>query len=152
MVILSDKIIQHITALAESFFKLTGTPLVLGDLKREELAKAIYEAPFVVVSHGTESDPVFNFANQKAQELWEMTWEEFTILPSRLSAEPMAQSDRERLLARAQEKGYVDDYNGIRISKSGKRFHIHNTILWNITDSEGHYRGQAAMFKEWKFV
>lgn len=143
---------QHTELLAKSFFRLTGEPLVAADLKGEDLYKAIYNASFVVVSHGTEVDPIFNFANQKAQELWEMDWEEFTKKPSRLSAETISQSARQELLAKAQEKGYLSGYNGIRISKSGKRFYILNTILWNLTDEAGNYQGQAAMFKEWRYI
>jgi hypothetical protein len=116
------------------------------------LAETLYNAPFVVVSHDTEADPIFNFANKKAQEVWEMDWDEFTQTPSRLSAEAISQEARQKLLAKAQEKGYVSGYNGIRISKSGKKFHILNTILWNLTDEAGNYKGQAAMFKDWKFV
>lgn len=39
------------------------------------------------MSHGLEVDPVFNYANQCALDLFEMTWEDFIKLPSRLSAE-----------------------------------------------------------------
>lgn len=148
----SEFVIQHTLLLADSFFRLTGKELISADLKGEALAKALYEAPFVVVSHGAEDDPVFNFANKKAQELWEMNWEEFTQTPSRLSAEPMAQSERQKFLEQAQQFGYSSDYNGVRISKSGKKFHIINTTLWNIVDENGDYKGQAAMFKEWKFI
>lgn len=142
----------HTELLAESFFRLTGKPLVAKGLKGEELYNTLYHAPFIVVSHGIEADPVFNFANLKAQELWEMDWAEFTQTPSRLSAETISQAERQQLLERGREKGYISDYNGIRISKSGKRFHIVNTVLWNLTDEAGNYKGQAAMFKEWKFV
>lgn len=147
-----SSIVSHAELLTSSFLRLTGKELISRALKGEELAKALYEAPFVVVSHGTEADPVFNFANLKAQELWEMSWDEFIQMPSRLSAEPMAQSERQKFLEQAQKFGYSSDYNGIRISKSGKRFHILNTTLWNVVDENGDYRGQAAVFKEWKDV
>ncbi len=150
--IYTTSFIRHCTLLAESFYNLTGNALVDPALKGEELATTLYNAPFVLVSHGVEADPVFNFANQKAQELWEMSWEEFVRTPSRLSAEPMARSERQGLLERAQGKGYVTDYNGVRISKSGKRFQIIDTVLWNLSEADGQYRGQAALFKEWKFL
>jgi hypothetical protein len=88
----------------------------------------------------------------KAQELWEMHWEEFIKTPSRLSAEAIAQSERQRLLENAQQHGYISDYKGVRISKTGKRFMILNTILWNLTDQAGAYKGQAAMFAEWEYL
>lgn len=150
--IYKESIIQHCTILAESYYRLTGEELVNKNIQGKDLAEVLYKAPFVVVSHGTEVDPIFNFANQKAQELWEMDWEEFTQTPSRLSAESISQTARQELLAKAQEKGYVTGYNGIRISKSGKKFHILNTTLWNLSDEAGNYKGQAAMFREWRFV
>ena len=49
---------------------------------------------------------MFCYANRNAQGLWGLTWDEFIRLPSRLSAEPLVQAERERLLARlrAQRK------------------------------------------------
>ncbi len=148
----SIAIIQHAKLLSDSFLRLTGKPLIDGELKEAELLDAIYKAPFVVVSHGTEEDPIFNFANLKAQKLWEINWEDFIQTPSRLSAEPVSQSERQKILDQAQQQGYISEYNGIRISKSGKKFYILNTTLWNVTDAEGNYKGQAAMFKEWRFI
>ena len=45
--------------------------------------------------------------------------------------------------------GYVDDYRGIRISKSGRRFRIEQAIVWNLIDAAGHLHGQAATFDAW---
>ncbi len=150
--IYSKSILQHCELLSENYFFLTGKKLIEEDLFGEELVNAFYNAPFVLVSHGTEADPIFNFANKKAQELWEMDWDEFVTTPPRLSAESIAQSERQRLLDRAQSYGYIEDYNGIRISKSGKKFQIINTILWNLKDSASIYKGQAAVFKEWEYL
>ena len=81
-----------------------------------------------------------------------MDWQQFTQLPSRLSAEPVAVAEREAMLAEAKRKGYISDYNGVRISSTSKRFIIKDAILWNIYDSAGTYQGQAATFKEWEFL
>ena len=48
---------------------------------------------------GNEADPVFCYANRTAQRLWGLTWDEFIRLPSRHSAEPLVQAERDRLLA-----------------------------------------------------
>lgn len=139
----------HIPAIAEysrllndSFRHWTGRALVDGP----GIAQSLYEAPFPVVSHGTEADPVFRYANRAALKLWEMDWDSFTRLPSRHSAEPVTdiQDDRQRLLKAALEKGWIDNYTGIRISASGKRFQIRDTILWNVVDAQGNRYGQAA--------
>jgi hypothetical protein len=148
----SDTFINHCALLSESYFRLTGKNLIDKNFTGKELAEAIYHAAFVVVSHDTETDPVFNFANLKAQELWEMNWEEFTKTPSRLSAELVNQTERQKILDETQQYGYLSDYKGIRISKSGKRFYIINTTLWNIVDSSGQHKGQAATFRQWEYL
>ena len=117
-----------------------------------ECAKALFEAPFAVVSHNTDVDPVFNYANTTAMELFEMDWAAVTALPSRLSAEAISQDERARLLNRVTEHGFIDDYSGVRISSSGKRFRIDNATVWNLIDKDGSYAGQAAMFSNWLFV
>lgn len=126
--------------------------LLEGNFTAVDLVRKLYHAPFVLLSHGTQPDPIFNYANQTAQQLWEMSWADFTQLPSRLSAEPMAVAERQVLLNEAKQKGYISNYNGVRISRTGQRFIIKNAILWNIHDGAGTYQGQAATFKEWKFL
>jgi hypothetical protein len=92
------EIIIYGNLLTESFLKLTGQPLLPSG---SDLAQRLYEAPFALVSHGTQADPIFRYANQTAQTLWQMTWDEFIVLPSRLSAESMLQEERDRLLKEA---------------------------------------------------
>ena len=48
----------------------------------------------------------------------------FTATPSRYTAEPVERQERERLLERTTRDGFVDDYRGVRITSSGKRFQI----------------------------
>jgi hypothetical protein len=131
-----------------SYQKWVGTPLIP---KLPNLAELLFFAPFVVVSHGTEPDPILNYGNQTALHLWEMTWEELTQMPSRLTAEEPNREERARLLKSVAEKGYIDDYQGVRITKTGKRFFIPKATVWNLEEN-GKYAGQAAMFREWKFL
>jgi len=114
--------------------------------------QALYEADFVVVSHGTEADPIFNYANAMAQRLFEFSWEEFTTLPSRLSAELPNREERAQLLSAVTRQGFIRDYRGIRIAKSGRRFYIHNAIVWTVTDDLGTPYGQAATFRQWEYL
>lgn len=114
-----------------------------------EQAKLLFTAPFVVVSHGTEADPILNYGNAAALALWEMTPEQFIQTPSRLTAEPVHRDERARLLGRTRRDGYVDDYAGVRISATGKRFRIEQAIVWNLADAAGTPRGQAATFASW---
>ena len=69
--------------------------------------------------------------------------------PSRLTAEPVHRDERARLLERTTRQGFVDDYAGVRISRSGKRFRIEQAIVWNVLDGEGRIHGQAATFDRW---
>ncbi len=112
----------------------------------------LYQAQFAVVAHDTSPDPIFFYANLRAQHLFEMNWAEITELPSRLSAEPMHRDERQSLLSRVSQFGFITDYSGIRISKSGKRFWIKNATVWNLIDASGNKAGQAACFAEWEFL
>ena len=63
-------------------------------LKLELQPEKIFHAPFVLVAHGTEADPVLNYGNAAALALWEMSWEELTRTPSRLTAEAPNRGER----------------------------------------------------------
>lgn len=143
---------NHSRLLLDSYRRATGRDLLEPAPVQGEAAATLFRAPFVLLSHGTEADPVLNYGNAAALKLWEMTWDQFTGTPSRLTAEPMERSQREKLLIDAKEKGYSDGYYGIRISSVGRRFEIRNVLLWNVVDERGIYRGQAAVFSEWTYV
>jgi hypothetical protein len=133
--------------IAESFQRLTGKPL-LPEMPQDadELREAMWHAPFAIVAHGTEADPIFFYGNRYALQHFEMSFEEFTKLPSRLSAEPVAQEAREKALANVAQTGYIDGYSGMRVAKSGHRFMITNCTIWNLLDAAGQNHGQAAVF------
>ena len=82
---------------------------VVGRDLRADVGGDLYDAPAALLMHGNEADPVFCYANRTAQRLWGLTWEEFIRLPSRLSAEPLVQAERDRLLARVRAHGFIDD-------------------------------------------
>ncbi|MBX3236780.1 MAG: MEKHLA domain-containing protein [Nitrospiraceae bacterium] len=115
-------------------------------------AQALFLAPIVVVSHGLEADPVLNYGNQRALELWETTWEELVKTPSRLTAEPVNRAEREWMLEQAKTRGYIENYRGVRISRSGRRFLVERATVWNVVDATGHRLGQAATFSTWTFL
>lgn len=147
-----DSIIAHSAMLARSFRHFTGRDLLPGLFNPAGLSKNIFHAPFVLVSHGTETDPILNYGNQAALNLWEMSWDELTRTPSRLTAEAPQREERARLLAAVTERGFIDDYAGVRISKSGRRFRIERATVWNLINDRGEPCGQAATFSEWKFL
>jgi len=132
--------------IVESYRRLTGLPLLPPDAGQMPLREALWQAPRAIVAHGTEADPIFFYGNRRALELFEMAFEEFTRLPSRLSAEPLAQAAREKLLAEVTRRGFVDQYSCMRIASSGQRFMITDTTVWNLLDETGTCHGQAAVF------
>ena len=115
----------------------------------EEQSERLWLVPFVVVSHANADDPVFHYGNRQALELWEMTWPELISTPSRLTAEPVHQSERARMLARVATHGFLTDYQGVRISRTGRRFLVTRATVWNIRDDHGATQGQAAAFSDW---
>lgn len=147
----SEEFIQHSQLLYDSYTEVTGKSLLDTSNRGEALAFNLYHAPFVLLSHNTEKDPVFNYANKTAQQLWQMDWDQFTQTPSRLSAEPVAMPERQAMLEEARKKGFIANYQGIRISSTGQRFIIKEAMLWNIYEG-GIYCGQAATFSKWEFL
>lgn len=147
-----SQLAQHAQILCTCYFRLTGRELTPPCDVPDNLVERLENAPFALLSHGTQADPIFNYGNRIALELFEMDWKEFTSLPSRLSAEPINQVERARLLNVVSQQGFVDNYSGIRISKSGRRFMILNATVWNLYDFQEKYYGQAALIRNWQHI
>jgi hypothetical protein len=167
--------LEQLRLIVESYQRLTGKPLLeqfpsvgaastLKDTRAARLSsgantfaakaaptgvsldEALWNAPFAIVAHGNEDDPIFFYGNHYALQCFEMSFDEFARLPSRLSAEPMAQESRDKALRKVAEQGYIDGYSGMRIAKSGRRFMITECTIWNLVDAAGVHHGQAAIF------
>ena len=145
-------VIEWSQLLMKSSRHWVGRDLLLRKGEPEAQAQALFLAPFVVISHGTEEDPILNYGSHLAMTLWEMTWEELLQTPSRLTAEVVNRAEREWMLERARTRGYMDNYRGVRISHSGRRFLIENAVVWNVIDATGRRLGQAATFSHWTFL
>lgn len=141
---------RHTALILDSFHHWLNRDLIDRSGSLAEQAKLLFEAPFVVLSQGTESDPVLNYGNRIALELWEMDLPALKKTPSRLTAEPVHRDERKSLLERVTRYGYIDDYSGIRISATGRRFLIEEAIVWNLIDANGVPAGQAATFSAWR--
>lgn len=139
----SDFYYQHAERLITSYRRLFNQPL-LASQYTSSLVEALFCADFTLLSHGTEPDPIFNFANRAALDLFEYSWDDFIQLPSRLSAKPLQREARQQLLETVNRQGYIDNYSGVRVSASGREFVIENAVVWNILDEQGTYCGQAA--------
>ena len=137
--------------LLDSYQRWTGKSLIRRSTAEGDSA-TLFTAPFVVVSHGTEADPLLNYGNRTALDLWEMSPKQFLGTPSRKTAEPVHRDVRAELLRRTTDNGFIDDYSGIRISSTGRRFRIHQATVWNIVDANGNQVGQAAAFSNWTTI
>jgi hypothetical protein len=139
----------RLALIAGSFLRLTGRQLTAG---KGDIAQALWDAPLAIVAHGTQADPLFFFGNRQALALFEMTPQDFVTMPSRLSAEPDLRSERAALMARVTQGGFINDYSGVRISATGRRFRIQQATAWNLDNAAGTRHGQAAAFRDWTFL
>lgn len=144
--------VEHAERLRHTFHALTGRPLIDPALSPEAGAEALFHAPFVVLSHDTAPDPILTYGNQAALNLFALSWEALTQMPSRYTAEAPNRAERARLLAEVTDRGFIDDYSGVRISQTGQRFLIEQATVWNLTDAAGQRYGQAATFREWRLM
>lgn len=138
--------------LLRSFHHWTGRDLLPPGDSPNRQAEALFHAPFVVLSHGAEPDPILNYGNETALALWQMSWETFTRTPSRLTAEPGNREERARQLEAVTRTGFIQNYRGIRISSQCRRFRIDQAIVWNLLDETNQPCGQAATFCQWEYL
>ena len=155
----TDVILHHSQRLLQSFRHYLGRPLLpeLGSATQASTdlpaqAQQLFEAPFIVVSHGTEADPIFNYGNAQALALWELSWDAFTQLPSRKSAQGAERPERAEMLAQAKKQGYFEGYVGDRATSTGQRFRMEDGIIWTVVDATGTVWGQAATFSQYHFL
>ena len=148
----NDFLVQHVTLLCRSHQQLTGRLLQQPAMDASAAAHYLWQAPFVLLSHDDSADHRFTYANRCALQLFEMNWPEIIGMPSHYSAEADHRDARERMLEQVNRRGYVDNYAGTRISKSGRRFVIENAVVWNMLNDSGAVCGQAAMFRHWHYL
>ena len=149
----NDFLYRHVALLRASLRHYARRELVDPRMSDKDAARFLFQAPFAVVSHDTAQDPIFNYANQTALSLFAMGWEQFTSLPSRLSAEPAKQNERAETLRLVKDYGFMEGYSGVRIGRYGRRFMLEDAIIWNLRSASGNScEGQAAMFKRWTLL
>ena len=149
---MNPTVIEWTQRLLDGHRHWTGRELIERQGDREFQARALFELPVVVVSHGTEADPLLNYGNQTALDLWELTWEQLLQMPSRLTAEPVNRAEREWMLEQARLRGFIDTYRGVRATGAGRRFLVENALIWNVLDTSHRPIGQAATFSQWTWL
>lgn len=133
----------------DSYARLTGRPLLSESDSRPE---GLWQAPFAVIAHSTEPDPIFFYGNKTAIELFETDAVRLIAMPSRLSAKPVNRKERTRLFERVAQADFIDDYAGDRITVTGREFRIEQAIVWNLLDENDDIQGQAARFDSWLWL
>lgn len=103
-------------------------------------------APYALLAHGNESDPLFCYANEQALRCFGYPRAEFIGMPSRYSASLQDRAERQRLMNAVGRQGYASGYEGWRVDKAGEAFQIHAGVVWNLLDATGQRLGQAALF------
>jgi hypothetical protein len=145
-------IIEWTQYLLDSYAHWLNKELVLRQGTFLEQSERVFTCPFVVVSHGLQDDPILNYGNHTALTLWEMNWDQLTQTPSRQTAEQVNRKERARMLDQAKSQGYISDYRGVRVSRTGKRFLVERATVWTVRIPDGTSLGQAATFSTWTFL
>ena len=117
-----------------------------------EPATDLFSSEMAVLAHDNSHDPRLIYANATALRLWERSWQEMVGMPSRYTAEEGARKQRASALHRAQIKDSFEGYSGVRVSRTGQRFMIHNAKIWTLWDDKGRNCGQAAAFSSWSWL
>jgi len=134
----------------DSYAQLLGEELINREGDELTQSQNLFYDNKVVYSHNMASDPIYNYSNKKGLELWEMDWETLTKTPSRSTTQPLLREERQELLKETMTKGYIKNYQGIRVSSSGKKYQIKDIKVWNLKDNKGEFCGQAATFSQWE--
>ena len=122
------------------------------NIPQDELGKRVFEADFYLLSHDESKDSILNYANKKALDLWEMTWQELTKTPAHETTKPDHREQRDEVMRQVNENNFVEGYSGRRVSKSGKEFLIKDGAIWNLFAGDGKPCGRAAWFKNIDYI
>ena len=132
-----------------SYARLTGRQLLPDADANPE---GLWRAPFALIAHSIEADPIFFYGNRTAIELFETDAPNLIAMPSRLSAKPVNRDERDRMFQRVAQHGYIDDYAGDRVTTKGREFRIAQATVWTLVDEYNAIKGQAARFDSWLWL
>ncbi|TVU59214.1 MEKHLA domain-containing protein [Vibrio atlanticus] len=144
--------VKQVKIISHNYNRIFGKQLYRENNSDLEIFYEVWNSHFAIVSHGTEINPLFNFANKKALEIFELNYLDFIGLPSIQTADALAAEDRIMLLNDVNRHGFVKNYSGIRVSAKGKKFQICDAVIFNLFDFEYNYHGQAAIIPSVKDI
>lgn len=139
---------EHVLVLLENLKRWTGYDLISDyGFSLDKIGEQVFYADFYILSHDRSADPILTYGNQRVLELWEVSWSELMMMPSRQTAKPVDREARAAMMERVKSDRYLTGYSGIRVSKTGKEFYISDGTIWNLFTHDGEPYGQAAWFK-----
>jgi len=150
--------ITHVKHLDKSLAKLTGRgiyermniPRCDGSSDDEIYQSICNNERYVLISHGTQEFPIYNFGNTACVNAFARSWEDLTSMPSRECVISKSQDEalRIELMQNVTDYGFVDgEYKGYRVRGDGKFIKLTECVVWNCYDEgRGVYIGQAALF------
>ena len=112
--------ISHVRHLDKSLKILTGTGVYdrmgisvtsVSNLPADVIYKDICQNErYVLISHGTQDDPVYNFGNRACLQAFARSWKNLTSLPSRLCVISKSKDEalRIELMRNVTDFGFVD--------------------------------------------
>jgi hypothetical protein len=101
---------------------------------------------FGIMSHGVQADPVFNYANLAALELFKYSINDLCKLPSRYSTLPHLEQDRDNTLKEIAKSDYGYIHDGMRQTSEGRVILTSEILYWVVYDDDGTRIGHAAVY------
>ena len=139
---------EHVLIMLENLKRWTGQDLIKKyAFSLDRLGEQVFNANFYILSHNQAADPILTYGNNRVLQQWEISWAELTTMYSKNTAKPVDRSARLTAIEQVNLNNYINNYGGVRISKTGKEFTILNATLWNLFDNESNSYGQAAWFE-----
>lgn len=131
---------------SNSLERITGKTLY--ETIHVETAQQVHENErYAVLSHDTAGDPVYNYGNRAAVEVFKWPEDEFYQLPSRYSApDGTIRNSRSTDIQDAIDSDLKTIALAIRQTKHGELFQLTDVMLWNVYDDDGHRVGQTAIY------
>jgi hypothetical protein len=143
---------RWVHCISKSLQTLYGTSL-FDELGLADFEQVHCNQRHVVISHGTQDDPIFNYANEAGLKFFDYSEEEFVQLQSKYSTpDGFLRADRTVIVERVRDQGWVIIDKAVRQNKSGDCFLVHRILFFNVFDDDGKRIGQAATFDRERVV
>lgn len=134
----------------ENYRQKIGRPIMEGG-DMLQLTKDLYEAPFALLFHNNfvVDEPVLMYANKAAQDLFQTAWESMIGTPSKNTASPEEQAQRQKLIDECAEKGFAEIRGAPRVGAKGRKLDLTEAVVFNIEGPDGNKVGQATVIDRW---